>query len=161
ILALANAVVAHNTDRLDKKLWTESASGPKVQLIVAPGPREEGIRVAEAIHRLRRMGIQHAEIAIIYRTNAIARHFQTALRSARIPHKVVGGRKFYERREVRDLLAYLRLVVNPGDDAAFLRVVNVPPRGVGTKTQAELRADATKAGLPLLATARNRGAGRT
>jgi DNA helicase-2/ATP-dependent DNA helicase PcrA len=161
ILALANAVVAHNTGRLEKKLWTESANGPKVQLIVAPGPREEGVRVADAIQKLRRMGIANRDIAVIYRTNAIARHFEGALRASRIPYKVVGGKKFYERREVRDVLAYLRLIVNPGDDAAFLRVVNVPPRGVGTKTQSDLRTDASKGGLPLLATARTRGAGRS
>lgn len=161
ILALANAVVAHNTGRLEKKLWTQSAGGAKIQLMVAPGPREEGVRVADAIGRLRRMGIAFGEMAIIYRTNAIARHFEGALRAVRIPYKVVGGRKFYERREVRDLLAYLRVMVNPGDDAAFVRVVNVPPRGVGTKTLADLRTDAGKAGLPLLATARTRGAGRS
>ncbi|MEQ1500815.1 MAG: UvrD-helicase domain-containing protein [Myxococcota bacterium] len=161
ILALANAVVAHNTGRLEKKLWTESPNGPKVQLMVAQGPREEGARVADAIGKLRRMGIAAGEIAIVYRTNAVARHFEAALRSARIAHKVVGGRKFYERREVRDLLAFLRLVVNPGDDAAFLRIVNVPPRGVGTKTLADLRLDAHNRGLPLLATARARGAGRS
>jgi DNA helicase II / ATP-dependent DNA helicase PcrA len=161
ILALANAVVKHNADRLPKELWTSAQPGPRVQLMVAGGPREEGMRVAEAILRLRRMGHRYDEVAIIYRTNAIARHFEAGLRAMNIPHKVVGGRKFYERREVRDLLAYLRVLVNPADDAAFLRVVNVPPRGVGTKTQAELRADAAKVGQPLLATARARGGPRS
>jgi DNA helicase-2/ATP-dependent DNA helicase PcrA len=161
ILSLANAVVSHNPDRLDKKLWTDSSNGPKVQLIVAQGPREEGVRVADAIQKVRRLGVPYGDVAIIYRTNAVARHFEGALRAARIPHRVVGGRKFYERREIRDILAYLRLVVNPGDDAAFLRVVNVPPRGVGAKTLAELRTDAQTRGLPLLQTARMRGAGRT
>ena len=161
ILALANAVVAHNPDRLDKKLWTDSVSGPKVQLIIAADPRAEGVRVADAIGKLRRMGVPYGDIAIVYRTNAVARHFEGALRSVRIPYRVVGGRKFYERREIRDVLAYLRIMIHPADDAAFLRVVNVPPRGVGAKTQAELRADAANRGMPLLATARARGAGRT
>ena len=161
ILALANAVVAYNTGRLEKRLWTESPNGARVQLILAPGPREEGVRVVDAIHKLRRMGTQLSDIAIIYRTNAVSRHFETALRAARLPHRVVGGRKFYERREIRDILAYLRLVVNAADDAAFLRVVNVPPRSVGAKTQAELRQDAAQRGQPLLATARTRGAGKT
>jgi DNA helicase II / ATP-dependent DNA helicase PcrA len=161
ILALANAVVAHNPDRLDKKLWTDSAGGPKIQLIVAQDPRSEGVRVADAILKLRRMGVAFGDIAIVYRTNAVARHFEGALRGQRIPYKVVGGRKFYERREIRDVLAYLRLMIHPNDDAAFLRVVNVPPRGVGAKTQADLRKDAATRGLPLLATARSRGGARS
>ncbi|MCA9488883.1 MAG: UvrD-helicase domain-containing protein, partial [Myxococcales bacterium] len=161
ILMLANAVVAHNTGRLEKRLWTESANGARVQMMLAPGPREEGVRVVDAIHKLRRMGTPLSSIAIIYRTNAVSRHFETALRAARLPHKVVGGKKFYERREIRDVLAYLRLVVNAADDAAFLRVVNVPPRGVGAKTQADLRQDSANRGQPLLATAKMRGAGKS
>ncbi len=160
ILTLANAVVAHNTGRLEKRLWTSSASGAKIQLILASGPREEAARVAEAIHKLRRRGSPYGDIAVIYRTNAIARHFEAALRMGGIPHRVVGGRKFYERREVRDVLAYLRVIVNPADDAAFLRVVNVPRRSVGAKTLAELRQDAAHRGMPLLATARAKGVGR-
>jgi DNA helicase-2/ATP-dependent DNA helicase PcrA len=161
ILALANAVVAHNAGRLDKRLWTQGPRGPKVQLAVASGPREEAARVAEMVQKVVALGSHYGDVAIVYRTNAVARFFEASLRALRIPHRVVGGRKFYERREVRDVLAYLRLIVNPADDAAFLRVVNVPPRGVGAKTQTELRQDAASRGQPLLATARARGMGRT
>ncbi len=161
ILTLANAVVAQNSGRLAKKLWTQAADGPKIQIIVAQTVRDEALRVSKAILTLRRRGATWADFAVVYRTNSIARHFEAALRQVRVPYRVVGGKKFYERREIRDVLSYLRLVVNPVDDAAFLRVVNVPTRGVGAKTQAKLREEASKRGRPLLATARAKGVGRT
>lgn len=161
ILTLANAVVSLNPDRMDKRLWTDSDNGTPVQLIVMPTIREEAKRVAEGVAKLRRHGHKFGEMAVIYRTNATSRYFESALRTARIPHRVVGGRRFYDRREVRDLLAFLRLVINPLDDAAFLRVVNVPPRGVGPKTQVALREEASDDGVSLLACARGRGPGST
>ncbi len=161
ILTLANAVVAKNEGRLDKRLWTEAPPGPKVRIVESTNPSTEAEWVAKAIAKLRRMGQKWDDIAIIYRTNAMARPFEKALSTRRIPYKIVGGKKFYERREVRDVLAYLRIVVNPAADAAFLRVVNVPSRGVGAKTLAKLREDASKRGQPLLRTARGRGTGKT
>ena len=161
ILTLANAVVEKNPERLDKRLWTESGDGVKVQIIEQATVQDEAARVAAAILTLQHRGHAFSEIAIIYRTNAIARHFEVALQQRAIPHKVVGGRKFYERREVRDILAYLRVLTNPADDAALLRVVNVPPRGVGAKTQAKLREEAGRRGQPLLATAKSLGGGST
>ncbi|MBX2799369.1 MAG: UvrD-helicase domain-containing protein [Myxococcales bacterium] len=161
ILTLANAVVAHNPDRLDKRLWTESANGAKVQLIVRRTVLEEATRVADAILKLRRMGHEYKDIAIIYRTKSIARHFEGALRRNHVAYRVVGGRKFYARREVRDLLSYLRVVVNPVDDAAVLRVINVPPRGVGAKTLQKVRNEANKRGQPLLSTARALGGAKS
>jgi len=160
ILCLANAVVKQNPNRLDKELWTEAPGGPKISLHAAETPGAEAQWVARAILQLRRFGHEYGEIALIYRTNALARLYESALRDVHIPYKIVGGRKFYERREVRDILAYLRLVVNPADDAAFLRVVNVPPRGVGTKTLQALRDDAGQRGVPLLGVARGRAAGQ-
>jgi DNA helicase-2/ATP-dependent DNA helicase PcrA len=159
ILTVANVLVAQNTGRLEKKLWTQSPAGAKVQLVLAKDVRTEAVRVIDAIQKVRRMGTPFGQIAIIYRTNALARPFEMALSQARIPFRVVGGKKFYERREIRDVLAYLRLLVNPADDAAFLRVVNVPPRGIGAKTQSDLRTDAQNRGQPLLATARLRAGG--
>ncbi|MEM6930181.1 MAG: UvrD-helicase domain-containing protein, partial [Myxococcota bacterium] len=161
ILTLANAVVAHNPDRLEKRLWTQAEHGVKVQLIVRPTVQEEAGRVADAVVRLRQLDHRWDDIAIIYRTNAIARPFEAALARRGIPYKVVGGRKFYERREIRDVLAYLRVVVNPADDAAVLRVINVPTRGVGAKTLAKLRGEASKRGQPILVTARTMGGGRS
>lgn len=160
ILSAANAVVAKNSGRLEKKLWTQAPPGPKVHVVACDTPRDEAQRVARAILKVRRQGIPLADIAIIYRTNAMSRPFESALRALSIPHRIVGGRKFYARREIRDTLAYLRLIVNPADDAAFLRVVNVPTRGVGAKTLAALREEATTRGMPLLRTARSRGASK-
>jgi len=159
ILQLANAVVAENTGRLVKRLWTDAPKGPKVQMFRVQTPRDEAQRVARTILTLRRNGHKWHEFAIIYRTNAISRLFEHALRAVKIPHRIVGGRKFYERREIRDVLAFLRLIVNPANDAAFLRVVNVPPRGIGAKTLAKLREEASSRGLPLLRTARAQAGG--
>jgi DNA helicase-2/ATP-dependent DNA helicase PcrA len=159
ILTVANVLVAQNTGRLEKKLWTQSPAGARVQFVLAKDVRTEAVRVIDAIQKVRRMGTTYGQIAVIYRTNALARPFEVALTQARIPFRVVGGKKFYERREVRDVLAYLRVLTNPADDAAFLRIVNVPPRGIGAKTQTDLRTDAQGRGQPLLATARTRAVG--
>jgi DNA helicase-2/ATP-dependent DNA helicase PcrA len=156
ILTLANAVVAQNPNRLEKSLWTEAAPGARINLYAAETAADEAKWVARAILQLKRFGNELGQIAIIYRTNAISRTFEFALREHRIAYRIVGGKKFYERREIRDLLAYLRLVVNPADDAAFLRVINVPSRGIGSKTLQALRDDATARGEPLLPTARLR-----
>ena len=161
ILTLANAVVEKNEGRLDKRLWTQADDGPRVQLKVTTDIEGEATWVATAAHTLRRRGHDYGEIAIIYRTNAIARPFEAALRRLRIPYKLVGGKKFYERREIRDVLAYVRLVVNPNDDAALLRVINVPTRGIGAKTQAKLREEAASRGMPLLRTVRMKGGAKT
>jgi DNA helicase-2/ATP-dependent DNA helicase PcrA len=161
ILTLANDVVAKNSGRLEKKLWTEAPPGPKVRFVEHQDARAEAEWVGKAIGKLRRMGHKWTDFAIIYRTNAMARPFETVLAKRRFPYRIVGGKKFYERREVRDALAYLRLVTNPANDAAFLRVVNVPSRGVGAKTVAKLREDASQRHQPLLRTARGRGAGKS
>lgn len=155
ILAVSNAVIAKNSERLDKKLWTDQDGGAQVTLkSLADADREAefvlgGIRTLRSHRRL-----EYGDIAVIYRTNAMSRPIERVLARQRIPYKVVGGRKFYERREIRDMLSYLRLVTNPADDAAFLRVVNVPSRGLGPKSVAELRVQAAERGEPLLRTAR-------
>ncbi len=160
ILAVANAVVAKNAGRMSKVLWTEDVDGHPVTLIAVETVRDEAQRVARGIERLRRQGFTYQDVAIIYRTNATSRQFEQALREVRIPHRIVGGRKFFERREIRDVMSYIRLVVNPADDAAFLRVVNVPTRGIGPKTLQTLRAEAAERGEPLLKTARARRVGK-
>src|SRR5690606_23136390 len=99
------------------------------------------------------------DIAVIYRTNATSQPFETAMKELGVPYKVVGGRPFYSRREIRDALSYVRLITNPADDAAFLRVVNVPPRGIGTATLTSLRAAAKERGEPLRKAARSVAAG--
>ena len=159
ILRVANHVVVQNENRIEKRLWTAGESGVPVNFIDAATQREEAQRVIRAIQMLVRRGKTHEDIAIIYRTNRMSRLFELELNKARIPYRVVGGRKFYERREIRDVLAFLRLVSNPSDDAAFLRIVNVPTRGIGTKTIANLRKEASNRGEPLLRTARAQAAG--
>ena len=155
ILTVSNHVAAQNEDRLEKTLRTDAPDGPLVMFLESRNPREEADRVARGVFNIHtHEGVAYGDFAIIYRTNATSRLFERALRDRGIPHRVVGGRKFYERREIRDLLAYLRLVTNPADDAAFLRVVNVPSRGIGAKTLAGLRKLATERGEPLLSTAR-------
>jgi DNA helicase-2/ATP-dependent DNA helicase PcrA len=160
ILAVANAVVEKTPGRLEKRLWSEAPAGPKVSVVVAEDPADEAKWVVRAIKALHRSG-QHkwSDFAIIYRTNAMSQPFETELRAAQVPHKVFGGRKFYSQREIRDVLSFMRLLSNPADDAAMLRVVNVPPRGIGVVTVTSLRDDATSRGEPLFAAARSRARG--
>lgn len=154
ILEVANAVVQLNDDRIEKRLWTETEAGPRVEFMLYEHARDEAKGVTRKILNLRRKGVGWSDIAIIYRTNLTSQAFEMALAEQKVPYKVVGGRPFYSRREVRDTLSYLRLISNPADDAAFLRIVNVPPRGIGTATLAALREDAANRGEPLLKTAR-------
>jgi DNA helicase-2/ATP-dependent DNA helicase PcrA len=162
ILALANAVVAKNEGRIVKRLWTDLDQGTKVEFKLSKDPYAEARWVAECCLNLRRRGIEYSDIAVIYRTNATSQPFEAAFRETHIAHKVVGGRKFYSRREIRDTLAYVRLITNPADDAAFLRVCNVPTRGVGTVTVQKIRDEAANRGTPLYKTAQSfgRGSGR-
>ncbi|MCO4744759.1 MAG: UvrD-helicase domain-containing protein [Proteobacteria bacterium] len=162
ILAVSNAVIAKNAERLEKKLWTEEGGGAQVTLKSCNDADGEAAFVLQGIQTLRRRrNLKYGDFAVIYRTNAMSRPIERVLARQRIPYKVVGGRKFYERREVRDMLSYLRLVTNPADDAAFLRVINVPSRGVGPKTVSKLRESATARGEPLLRTARATSQGAT
>jgi DNA helicase-2/ATP-dependent DNA helicase PcrA len=154
ILDVANAVVARNSGRIDKKLWTVAGPGPLVNVLVAEEPDAEARLVTAAISQLRRQGFRYRDMALLYRSNRTARTFQRALERAGVPCDVVGGRAWTERREIRDLLGWLRLLVSPSDDASFLRICNVPPRGIGTITLTLLRQEATERGEPLLATAR-------
>jgi DNA helicase-2/ATP-dependent DNA helicase PcrA len=154
ILEVANSVVSLNPGRIVKKLWTSSGAGDTVALRCSKTPEDEADFVRRAIGLFVGRGYKHADIAIVYRTNATSRPFESALKSGHIPYRIFGGKKFYDRREVRDILCYLRLLVNPADDAAFLRIVNVPTRGVGAKTLIALRESATTQGSPLLEAAR-------
>jgi len=154
ILDVANAVVARNTGRIDKRLWTLAGDGPVVNVLVAPDPVAEAKLVARAILQLTGRGVALSEIVLLYRSNSTARIFEKELALAGIPHEVVGGRAFIDRREIRDVIAYLRLIVNPADDASFLRICNVPSRGLGPVSLRALREAAASRGEPLLATAR-------
>ncbi|MDR0344981.1 MAG: UvrD-helicase domain-containing protein, partial [Nocardiopsaceae bacterium] len=137
ILSAANAVVSRNSGRTPKKLWTEVGDGPPITGYVADSEHDEAAFVAEEVDRLTDDGEAiPGEVAVFYRTNAQSRVFEEVFIRAGLPYRVVGGVRFYERREVRDLLAYLRLIANPGDEVSLRRVLNVPRRGIGDRAEA-------------------------
>ncbi len=155
ILNAANALIANNASRLGKNLWTDGSEGQPIRLYAAFNEVDEARFVVERIRQAAMHGHRRAEIAILYRTTAQSRLFEESLIQAQIPYRVYGGLRFFERAEIRDALAYLRLVANPEDDAAFERVVNTPPRGIGLRTLDLVRAQAREQGLALSQAARH------
>ena len=139
ILAAANAVIAHNDDRLGKRLWTEAGEGEPIDVYAAWNELDEAAYVADRIAQWVQGGGSWGDAAILYRSNAQSRAFEEELLKRQIPYRVYGGLRFFERAEVKDALAYLRLLANRDDDAAFERVVNTPPRGIGERTLDEIR----------------------
>ncbi|MCP4916746.1 MAG: UvrD-helicase domain-containing protein [Proteobacteria bacterium] len=160
ILKAAMAVVTVNKGRKDKELWTEAAEGAPLKLLVARDENEEAQKVAARISAGIRQGRRPEDFAVIYRTNARSRPFEQAFRRMNIPHVLVGTRKFYERREVRDMIGYLKLVLNPANEMAFLRVINVPRRGLGPKAVEKIRAEAAARDVPIVEACRILGGGR-
>jgi DNA helicase-2/ATP-dependent DNA helicase PcrA len=146
ILEAANGVIAHNANRLGKNLWTSGARGEPIKLYTAFNERDEAEFVTHRIREWVTHGGTRREIAILYRSNAQSRVFEEAFLSARLPYRVYGGLRFFERAEIKDALAYLRLIANRKDDASFERVVNLPPRGVGAKSLEVLREYARHSG---------------
>ena len=146
ILEAANGLIAHNAGRLGKNLWTSGARGEAVHLYSAFNERDEAEFVTHRIREHVAHGSLRRHIAILYRSNAQSRVFEEAFLSARIPYKVYGGLRFFERAEIKDALAYLRLISNRRDDASFERVVNLPPRGLGARSLEALRARARAGG---------------
>jgi DNA helicase-2/ATP-dependent DNA helicase PcrA len=149
ILAAANALIANNASRLGKKLWTSGARGELIKLYAAFNERDEAEFVTHRIREHVAQGGLRREIAILYRSNAQSRVFEEAFLSARVPYRVYGGLRFFERAEIKDALAYLRLTANRQDDASFERVVNLPARGIGAKSLEVLREYARGAGCSL------------
>jgi DNA helicase II / ATP-dependent DNA helicase PcrA len=136
ILSAANAVIARNTDRRDKRLWTSAGDGPKVIGYVADNEHDEAAFVAGEIDRLvDNSEIRNCDVAIFYRTNAQSRVFEDVFLRVGLPYRVVGGVRFYERREIRDALAYLRVLSNPDDTVSLRRILNVPRRGIGERAE--------------------------
>ncbi len=150
ILAIASTVIANNAGRKGKTLWTENAEGDQARVYRAWDEHEEAVFVAATIGRLRGEGADPSEMAIFYRTNAQSRVLEDALRRDTIPYVIVGGVRFYERREIKDVLAYLRLTINPADDVAFKRAIAAPSRGIGRATLARLDEVARREKVPLL-----------
>jgi len=150
ILAVADAVIANNQQRKERTLWTENHAGEPAAVYRGWDEHEEANFVAQTILKTRADGVGWDGIAVFYRTNAQSRVLEDALRRARIPYVIVGGVRFYERKEIKDTLAWLRLAINPADDIAFRRAVQAPPRGVGATTLARLDELALDHNLPLL-----------
>jgi DNA helicase-2/ATP-dependent DNA helicase PcrA len=149
ILKAANAVIAHNAGRLGKELWTEGADGKRIALYTAFNEIDEARFVLERIQAWQEAGHKRAEVAILYRSNAQSRVFEEGLVQAGIPYRVYGGLRFFERAEIKDALAYLRLVASRHDDPSFERVCNVPTRGLGDRTLDTIRTQARARNLSL------------
>ena len=134
ILSAANAVIGNNEGRKEKNLWADSGAGAKITGYLAESEQDEAAYVAGEIRRLQAEGISTpGETAVFYRTNAQSRAFEEAFLRAPLPYKVIGGLRFYERKEVKDFLAYLRIIVNPQDEVSVRRVINTPKRGIGDR----------------------------
>ncbi len=146
ILNAANALIANNSGRLGKNLWTDVGHGERIRLFAAFNERDEADFVVQRIQEWQRHGGARREVAILYRSNAQSRAFEEAFLTARIPYRVYGGLRFYERAEIKDALAYLRLLSNRNDDPSFERVVNLPTRGIGARSLEGIRAAARAGG---------------
>ena len=149
ILEAANRLIEHNKGRKGKSLWSAKGVGEKGKLFFVEDEEEEGAAVRETIIDLIRAGFRRSEIAVLYRTHAQSRAIENALRTGGMPYQIIGGVRFYERREIRDLLGYLKLVNNPSDNVNFKRVVNVPRRKIGDVTLAKIEEAAGERSLLL------------
>ena len=141
ILKAANSFISSNRNRHNKSLWSENGEGPKIKLHQTETDKNESVFVADEIYRImmRNSSVRYSDIAILYRSNHQSRLFEQQFRKDKIPYRLVGSRSFYERREIRDAVAYLKLIVNPRDDQSFLRIIGVPSRGLGKKAILTLR----------------------
>ena len=147
ILSAANAVIARNSGRRAKNLWTASGDGALITLDAADSEHDEARFVVGEIDRLADLGVEWGDIAVFYRTNAQSRALEELLVRQGIPYRVVGGTRFYERREIKDALAYLQIISNPDDTVAARRVLNVPKRGIGAKAEEAIAAHAAHHGI--------------
>lgn len=150
ILDAANQVIAHNEKRKDKALWTEQGPGEAIRLYRAGDEREEAAWVCQQIRGLGAQGEDASRFAVLYRTNAQSRVIEEAFVQSGIKYRMYGGLRFYDRKEVKDILAYLRVMINPADDVSLRRIINVPKRSIGDTTVAELARHAQQEGVPLL-----------
>jgi DNA helicase-2/ATP-dependent DNA helicase PcrA len=149
ILQASNAVVAHNSQRYEKRLWSGSGEGEKIGVFIGPTDRQEAEFVVQGIQKLAQE-ISLNDIAIFYRTNAQSRTFEDALLAKRIDYTIVGGLSFYARREIKDVLAFLRLIISNTDLISFMRAINIPKRGLGPATLEKITKGSEASGLPIL-----------
>lgn len=153
ILDAANKVIDNNTSRRPKNLWTDNDSGARLNYYQAATEQDEGLFVAGKVEELvRKNECSYKDVAVLYRTNAQSRAIEDTFMKSNIPYQIIGGTKFYDRKEIKDMLAYLRLIVNPDDDLSFSRVVNEPKRGVGKTSLEKLQAYAEEHSISLYTT---------
>lgn len=156
IVNAANSVIANNKDQIKKEVWTDNDTGEKIRIQKASSENEEGAMVAAGIFENRmNKQLKHSDFAILYRTNSQSRAMEEALRKINIPYRIYGGVSFYQRKEVKDLLAYFRLIINPSDEEAFQRIINFPARGIGKTSLDKLIVTANEKQLPLMEVAEN------
>lgn len=152
ILEAAHSVIENNRGRKPKKLWTVKEKGEKLKYYRSDDEKDEARYIAQEIDRLKNNRLKYKDFAILYRTNAQSRTFEEALSARDIPYRVLGGARYYDRKEIKDLMAYMRLVQNPSDDLSLSRIINEPKRGIGEKTLEKLRTLATVRNESLLVT---------
>lgn len=153
ILKAANQVIANNSLRLEKRLWSNLGKGEPLKVSVAENEREEAVFIAEeAKHLVEEEGYAYNDIVILYRTHALSRVLEEELMKNAIPYNIYGGFRFYERKEIKDIISYLRVIVNPFDDQSLERIINVPRRGIGELTLVKLKTFARKNGISLYQT---------
>ncbi|HEX8697974.1 MAG TPA: UvrD-helicase domain-containing protein [Myxococcaceae bacterium] len=149
VLDAANAVIAKNPERKAKRMWTDRAGGERIRVVTCPNEEEEARYVSYEIQKNIALGIPADEIAVLYRTNGQSRPIEEALREKGIAYEVVGGSEFFDRREVKDVIAYFKVIANPRDEVSLLRIVNVPARGIGDVTMERLHGHARADGVSL------------
>jgi DNA helicase-2/ATP-dependent DNA helicase PcrA len=157
ILDIASGLIAHNVQRKKKRLWTENAKGEKATLLICGNEHEEAAAVAQQFKRLNQDGVNWSQMAVFYRINALSRVMEDALRRAGVPYRIARGVDFYHRKEIKDVLAYLRVIANPDDELSLSRIINVPPRGIGDSGIKQMQAHALSNGWNLWQTLNNIG----
>ncbi|KRL43010.1 ATP-dependent DNA helicase [Companilactobacillus mindensis DSM 14500] len=155
ILKAANEVINNNSNRTPKELWTDNKSGDKIKFYRGQTDTDEALYVIDQIQELSKKGYNYGDFAILYRTNAQSRNFEDKFVKANIPYKIIGGHKFYDRKEIKDIMAYLRLIANHDDSMSFQRVINSPKRGIGPGTIEKLQTFANEHDWSLLEAAEN------
>lgn len=149
IVDAANSIIRHNRNQIPKRVYSPAEKGEPIEIFAADSDKAEAQKVVKRIVMHRRNGTEYNEIAVLYRTNAQSRVMEEALQGAGLPYRIYGGMSFYQRKEIKDVLAYLRLIVNPNDEEAFMRVVNYPARGIGQTTTNKLRVAAAANGTSI------------
>ncbi len=150
IVDAANSLIRHNRGQIPKQVYSMGEEGERIRVVSAYSDKEESLKVAGEVRRLvSRMGLGYDDIALLYRTNAQSRSFEEAFRSANLPYRIYGGLSFYQRKEIKDLLAYFRLLANPNDEEAFKRIINYPTRGIGATTLSKLQVAAIENSVSL------------